>query len=333
MSYLPEDVLIVFARTAGTLLDPYVAPIHAIINTYIPAPVHSFLIQIKASHSQSLPLMNPIDVLLIIAAYLAIVTVGMALMKNLPRQDAKWLSLYQNTTAVALSAYMMYAILTEAARNGYTLFANRLDESENGVKMSKLIWLFYFSKITEFTDTFIMILKKNNRQISFLHLYHHASIFAIWWLVTYVAPGGEGYFSAAMNSFIHVVMYGYYLFTSFGVKFVSIVKPYITMMQMTQFTLMTVQATYDTYVNFNHGMWSKTQGYPLALSVILLVYMQTMLALFANFFRQDAKRRSAEKKKTAAVAAAIDSSSSGSAGREVKNHPLEKSDSGFAKED
>jgi len=58
--------------------------------------------------------------------------------------------------------------------------------------MAKMIWLFYFSKIMEFVDTMIMVLKKNNRQISFLHVYHHSSIFTIWWLVTFIAPNGEG---------------------------------------------------------------------------------------------------------------------------------------------
>lgn len=36
-----------------------------------------------------------------------------------------------------------------------------------------------------------MILKKNYRQVSFLHVYHHLSIFPIWWLVTLMAPGGD----------------------------------------------------------------------------------------------------------------------------------------------
>jgi elongation of very long chain fatty acids protein 4 len=58
--------------------------------------------------------------------------------------------------------------------------------------MAKMVWLFYFSKIFEFIDTMIMVFKKNNRQISFLHVYHHSSIFTIWWLVTLVAPNGEG---------------------------------------------------------------------------------------------------------------------------------------------
>lgn len=36
-----------------------------------------------------------------------------------------------------------------------------------------------------------MILKKNDRQISFLHIYHHATIFDIWWMVLFFAPGGD----------------------------------------------------------------------------------------------------------------------------------------------
>jgi len=31
----------------------------------------------------------------------------------------------------------------------------------------------------------------NFRQISFLHVYHHASIFFVWWIIVYYAPGGE----------------------------------------------------------------------------------------------------------------------------------------------
>ena len=44
-----------------------------------------------------------------------------------------------------------------------------------------------------------------------LHVYHHASISFIWWMITHTAPGGDAYFSAALNSFVHVLMYTYYL--------------------------------------------------------------------------------------------------------------------------
>lgn len=49
------------------------------------------------------------------------------------------------------------------------------------------------------------------RQVTLLHVYHHASISFIWWMITNTAPGGDAYFSAALNSFVHVVMYLYYL--------------------------------------------------------------------------------------------------------------------------
>lgn len=72
--------------------------------------------------------------------------------------------------------------------------------------MAKILYIFYLSKILEFGDTVIMALKKNYHQISFLHVYHHSSIFCVWWVIVYFAPGGESYFSAALNSGIHVFM-------------------------------------------------------------------------------------------------------------------------------
>lgn len=36
-----------------------------------------------------------------------------------------------------------------------------------------------------------MILRKKDNQISFLHVYHHSSIFIIWWIVMSYMPGGQ----------------------------------------------------------------------------------------------------------------------------------------------
>ena len=47
--------------------------------------------------------------------------------------------------------------------------------------------------------------------MTLLHVYHHASISFIWWMITNTAPGGDAYFSAAINSSVHVIMYLYYL--------------------------------------------------------------------------------------------------------------------------
>lgn len=39
--------------------------------------------------------------------------------------------------------------------------------------MARAVWLYYIAKITELLDTVFFVLRKKDRQISFLHLYHH----------------------------------------------------------------------------------------------------------------------------------------------------------------
>ena len=37
-------------------------------------------------------------------------------------------------------------------------------------------WFFYHQKYWEFLDTFIFMLRKSTRQVTFLHVFHHSSI-------------------------------------------------------------------------------------------------------------------------------------------------------------
>lgn len=93
------------------------------------------------------------------------------------------------------------------------------------------------------------------------------------------------YFSAALNSFIHVIMYGYYFLSALGFKQVSFIKFYITRSQMTQFCMMMIQASWDIYAIKVLGR----TGYPFFITALLWFYMWTMLALFYNFYRKNAK--------------------------------------------
>jgi elongation of very long chain fatty acids protein 4 len=78
----------------------------------------------------------------------------------------------------------------------------------------------------------VFVLRKKNSQVSFLHLYHHSTMFPLWWLGVKWCPGGQAYFSATINCFVHVVMYSYYFITTFeGYRDVWW-KKYITHMQL-----------------------------------------------------------------------------------------------------
>ena len=39
------------------------------------------------------------------------------------------------------------------------------------------------------------------------HVYHHSTVvFPCWWAAVNFAPGGDVYFTCALNSFVHVLM-------------------------------------------------------------------------------------------------------------------------------
>ncbi|KAI9184094.1 hypothetical protein H9P43_003147 [Blastocladiella emersonii ATCC 22665] len=261
--------------------------------------VTSFLGEIRSPYADQLPFMNPAHMLVLVAAYLAMVVGGKAVMsRSQTKFTLKTYALVHNIILTSLSAFMCVEVLRQAYLGSYSLFGNSLKTPEQGgTAMAKIVCVFYLSKILEFNDTLIMLGKRNLHQVSFLHVYHHSTIFAIWWLVTLWAPTGESYFSAMLNSFIHVVMYGYYGATALGFKQVSLLKKYITSMQMTQFMCMMVQATYNIAQGylFPAKVTADVKPYPLALSVLLWGYMVTMLALFGNFYRQDRKRDAARR--------------------------------------
>lgn len=154
--------------------------------------------------------------------------------------------------------------------------------------MARVLWIFYVSKIPEFIDTWIMIMKKNDRQVSFLHLYHHSTIFVIWWAIIYYAPGGDSYLSAAMNSFVHVLMYSYYFLTSIGFKNVPW-KKYITQIQMFQFLVNLIHGAHNSIMD--------VPGYPRWTGQLLFFYMITLLFLFGNFYLKNLSAARAAKKK------------------------------------
>eukprot|EP00897_Mesotaenium_endlicherianum_P009536 jgi/Mesen1/8610/ME000050S08021 len=240
-----------------------------------------------ASPLEGLPVLaTPTPVLISCSSYLCFVLLGLLRIKlfNLkPRDKESWLLktiiLVHNCFLFLLSLYMCVGIVEQAIFNRYSLWGNPYRANET--KMAKLIYIFYVSKYFEFGDTIIMVVKRSVRQISVLHVYHHCSIALIWWAIAHHAPGGDAYFSAAVNSGIHVVMYGYYLLAALIGRNDQLRRKYLwwgkylTQMQMGQFVLNMVQAQYDLLVG---------TAYPSWLLQLLFYYMISLLILFGNFY-------------------------------------------------
>lgn len=100
--------------------------------------------------------------------------------------------MFHNLFCTILSLYMCVEIWRQAYLGGYSLFSQSIDRTPAGLPMASVLWVFYASKVPEFMDTILMALKRNFRQITFLHVYHHSSIFVIWWFImSYVPSVGE----------------------------------------------------------------------------------------------------------------------------------------------
>jgi hypothetical protein len=58
------------------------------------------------------------------------------------------------------------------------------------VQVASALWWYYFSKFLEMADTLFFILRKKDNQLTFLHVYHHSTMFVLWWIgIKYVAGG------------------------------------------------------------------------------------------------------------------------------------------------
>ncbi len=128
----------------------------------------------------------------------------------------------------------------------------------------------------DFWDTVVIVMRQKWRQLSFLHVYHHTSIFLVYWMNTRIGYTGDIYLTIILNCFVHVVMYLYYMFKSLSPEWDPWWKKHITNLQMVQFLCMNFQAGYLLY---NHA----TCPFPYRVTLFYLIYIISLLALFMHF--------------------------------------------------
>lgn len=83
-----------------------------------------------------------------------------------------------NMIQVMLCSYMCIEAGIRAYSAGYTLTPCNYFNHENP-PIAFILYVFYISKILDFLDTVFIILEKRWKQLSFLHVYHHTSIFLV----------------------------------------------------------------------------------------------------------------------------------------------------------
>ncbi|XP_042561380.1 elongation of very long chain fatty acids protein 2 isoform X2 [Clupea harengus] len=205
-------------------------------------------------------------------------------MRNRPAYSLKSVLVVYNFSVTMLSFYMLFELISASWAGGYRLQCQGLSEAGDAdIRVAKVLWWYYFSKLIEFLDTIFFVLRKKNSQITFLHVYHHASMFNIWWCVLNWIPCGQSFFGPTLNSFIHVLMYSYYgLSTIPSLQKYLWWKRYLTQAQLVQFFL-TITHTLSAVV--------VPCGFPTGCLLFQTSYMFTLVILFINFYIQTYRKK------------------------------------------
>ncbi|XP_062926051.1 elongation of very long chain fatty acids protein 2 [Mobula hypostoma] len=226
--------------------------------------------------------------------YLSTIWLGTKYMREKPAFSLRGHLILYNLGVMLLSLYMFIELISASWEGGYNLQCQNLHSAgQADIRVAKVLWWYYFSKAIEFMDTIFFILRKKNSQITFLHVYHHATMFNIWWCVLNWIPCGQSFFGPTLNSFIHVLMYSYY-----GLSTIPSMQPYLwwkkylTQAQLVQFVL-TIIHTMSAAI--------KPCGFPLGCLLFQSSYMATLVILFINFYRKAYNKTQCNGKTTPAL--------------------------------
>ena len=130
----------------------------------------------------------------IAVGYLAFVGVGVAVMPRLPAVPGLYpFKFVYNMVQVMLCSYIAIETGVRAWDAGYSLLPCNTFNHKNP-PMAFVLYVFYLSKLLDFMDTFFIIAEKRWSQLSFLHVYHHFSVFLAEWQnfnVGYVCVRGQ----------------------------------------------------------------------------------------------------------------------------------------------
>nr|UZG94250.1 fatty acid elongase 8a [Paedocypris micromegethes] len=225
---------------------------------------------------------SPVPVSVVFLCYLLVIWTGPKIMAERPPVDIKALLIPYNFFMVCLSAYMFYEFTAASWLAKYSLLCQPVDYSESplAMRMARVCWWFYFSKVIELTDTMFFIMRKKNSQLTFLHVYHHGTMIFNWWAgVKYVA-GGQSFLIGLINSLVHVVMYLYYGLAALGPQWQKYLwwKRYLTSLQLLQFFTVTIHTAANLFADCD---------FPDSMNVVVLAYSFSLIALFSNFYYQN----------------------------------------------
>jgi len=201
-----------------------------------------------------------------------------SLMKNREPLQLQGIMVVHNYFLSYLSLVMLIAVLREIFYIWKETGVEGIlcDSQKNHIKTDIYFWyaVFYVSKMYEFIDTAILILRK--KPLIFLHVYHHVITLLLVWYCLYDNLSIQ-WLSTAANALVHVFMYYFYACQSLNISVWW--KKYLTTLQILQFIIddsANISWAYYTVLEERtcSGSWSGFWFGVLVIASFLILFIQ-----------------------------------------------------------
>lgn len=256
------------------------------INDIIDATVNStkdqyqWLSSFADPRVESWPMMSsPVPVLVAFFLYLIMANYGPSLMKSRKPLQLRWLLVVYNLYVASLNLWIAAELCYCSYKLNYNSLCQLVTVTDDPyvMRIAAGVWWYFASKGIEFADTLFFILRKKDRQLTFLHKYHHSSMFLVWWTAVRFVPGGSAIIPIVVNSLVHVLMYTYYGLSALGPGMQRYLwwKKHLTRVQLIQFFIGVCIGVrlISTGCQFTRWMQYVFSGYAF-----------TFIILFGNFY-------------------------------------------------
>lgn len=225
--------------------------------------------------------------------YLLIANYGPTLMKTRKPFQLRWILVGYNLYIAALNLWIACELCYCAYKLKYRSFCQLvlITNDPYVIRIANGVWWYFASKGIEFADTLFFVLRKKDRQLTFLHKYHHSSMFLIWWTAARFVPGGSAILPIVINSLVHVLMYTYYGLAAIGPRLQKYLwwKRHLTIIQLIQFFVGVCIGIHLIVSGCQFTRW---------MQYVFSGYAFSFIILFGNFYLHEyiKGRQSATKK-------------------------------------
>ncbi|XP_070502491.1 very long chain fatty acid elongase 7-like [Chironomus tepperi] len=232
---------------------------------------------------------SPTPMLIIFAIYLSSVIIGSKIMKNRKPLKLQTLIRVYNLLQIVGCTYFSYIAHFKFGYNSlkstWRCETNDmyLDTPDDIVQVFSLSWMFFWLRLIELIETIFFILRKKQKQVSVLHVYHHISTLVFLYLGSRYSAEVMDIYCVVINNDVHILMYIYYFLSSYKAlqTWLLKLKPVLTTIQIIQLILILGQCVAEEFCGTSH------------LFRIGMFQITVLLMFFGNFYYQNYMKKKA----------------------------------------